>query len=289
MRLSNAVGSRKRGSARPPAEEAAASTLGLTDDALSHRWPKCPGTASRSGLRDAAPHTACGVCARVGYFPCMSRPTLVGMLALSSLIGCNRPDGTEPPPDGWANNAPTVVESGVDREDTQLLSVRQGALQTWVQVPDVGAEVGDYVLLGRGTARHDVEIPELGQQAREVVDIAHAQIVDEQTAHLVVSTRSPQDAVSIGTIYAELDQRADKTVVVYGTVVKATSAVGSVWVHLQDGTGDAASGTHDLTIQAQQAVSRGQRVAFRGVLRKDVALGFGYHYDALVEDAIRVE
>ena len=145
------------------------------------------------------------------------------------------------------------------------------------------------MLLGQGTARHDVDIPELGQRAREVVDIDHVQVVDAQTARLAVSSRVPQDAVAIGTVYAELDQRADKAVVVYGTVVKATSAVGAIWVHLQDGTGDAAAGTNDLTIQTQQAVSRGQRVAFRGVLRKDVALGFGYHYDALIEDAIRIE
>ena len=212
--------------------------------------------------------------------------TLVGLFALSS---CSSRDGTEPPPDGWANNAPTVVEQVVDREEAQLLAVRQGALQTWVRVPDVGVEVGDYVLLGQGAARHDVDIPELGQRAREVVDIDHVQVVDAQTARLAVSSRVPQDAVAIGTVYAELDQRADKAVVVYGTVVKATSAVGAIWVHLQDGTGDAAAGTNDLTIQTQQAVSRGQRVAFRGVLRKDVALGFGYHYDALIEDAIRIE
>jgi hypothetical protein len=65
--------------------------------------------------------------------------------------------------------------------------------------------------------------------------------------------------------------------------------VGSIWVHVQDGTGDAAAGTHDLTIQTQQSVTAGQRVAFRGRLRKDVDLGFGYHYDALVEDAALVE
>lgn len=227
-----------------------------------------------------------GIGTGVGYSSAMKWFTLVGVLALSS---CTNQDGTEPPPEGWANNAPTVVEQVVSREDAQLLAVRQGALQTWVRVPDVGAEVGDYVLLGQGAARHDVEIPELGQRVREVVDIAHAQVVDAQTARLAVSTSAPQEAVSIGTVYAELDQRADEAVVVYGTVVKATSAVGAIWVHLQDGTGDAAAGTHDLTIQTQQAVSRGQRAAFRGVLRKDVALGFGYHYDALVEDATLVE
>ena len=72
---------------------------------------------------------------------------------------------------------------------------------------------------------------------------------------------------------------------VYGTVVKATNAVGSIWVHLQDGTGDKDSGTHDLMIQTQAPVARGQRVAFRGMLRKDADLGFGYEYRAMLEAA----
>lgn len=209
--------------------------------------------------------------------------------ALVSLLGCGRSSGTAPPPDGWANTGPTVVEQVVDRGDTQLLSVRQGPWQTWVQVPDVDAEVGDYVLLGKGSARADVDIPEVAQRASQVVDIAQVQVVDEETARRTVSASAPVDAVALQTVYAELDQRADKEIVVYGTVVKATSAVGSIWVHVQDGTGDPATGTNDLTVQTQQPVTRGQRVAFRGVLRRDVDLGFGYHFDALVEAAELVE
>lgn len=206
------------------------------------------------------------------------------------IVGCGGgSSGTEPPPGGWANHAPTVVTQVVDRETTQLLAVQQGRLRTWISVPDVDAEVGDYVLLGQGTARRDVAIPEIGQRAPEVVDIVHVQVVDAETAKRAVVSRAPENAVSIGTIYAELEDRADQPIVVYGTVVKATSAVGSVWVHVQDGTGVEATGTHDLTVQASQMVTRGQRVAFRGVLRKDVDIGFGYHFDALVEEASLVE
>ena len=217
----------------------------------------------------------------------MSHALLIA--ALVGLLGCGRSSGTEPPADGWANTGPTVVEQVIDRGVTQLLAVRQGPWKTWVEVPNVGAEVGDYVLLGKGSARRDVEIPEVGQRASEVVDIANVHVVDEETARRTVAANAPKDAVAVQTIYAELDERADKEIVVYGTVVKATSAVGSLWVHVQDGTGDQAAGTHDLTIQTQQSVARGQRVAFRGVLRKDVDLGFGYRYDALVEAAALVE
>jgi len=205
------------------------------------------------------------------------------------LVACDWSSGTGPPPGGWANNAPTVVRQVVARGETQLLAVEQGRLSTWVEVPDVGAEVGDYVLLGQGRARLDVPIPEIGERAREVVDIEHVRVVDLETAQRTIAASAPSDAVAVGTVYAELDARADHEVVVHGTVAKASSAVGWYWVHLRDGTGEPSAGTHDLTVQTKQAVTRGQRVAFRGVLRKDVDLGFGYHYDALVEAAELVD
>lgn len=205
------------------------------------------------------------------------------------LVGCATVSGTAPPPEGWANNAPTVVEQVVQRDELQLLSVRQGELQTWVIVPNVHAAVGDYVLLGAGVAQRDVHIPEIDQQVPMLVDIEHIQVVDLQTAQRVSASRRPAEAVAIGTVYAELAQRADQEIVVYGTVVKATGAVGWIWVHIQDGTGSSAAETHDLTIQTKQPVVRGQRVAFRGMLRSDVDIGFGYEYTALVEDAVLIE
>ena len=222
----------------------------------------------------------------------MHRPLiLIALLTLSGLTaGCqDDPSGTAPPPDGWANSAPTVVDQVIQREGTQLLLVRQGELQVWVSVPDVGAAPGDHVLLGRGTARTDVEIPELKRRAREVVDIEHVRVVDEETARAAVISQAPPGAVPVGTVYAELTRRDGQELVVYGTAVKVTGAVGSNWVHIQDGTGDADVGTHDITIKTQQAVAVGQRVAFRGTLRKDADIGFGYHFDALVEDAELVD
>jgi hypothetical protein len=197
--------------------------------------------------------------------------------------------GDDVPPGGWANAAPTVVEQAVDRGQQQLLRVRQGDLRAWVQVPDVSAKVGDYVLLGQGEMRTGVSVPEAGPQPIDVVDIAHVRVVDEETARRAVGRTPPPGALTMAQAYAELDQRNGTPVVVFGRAVKVTSAVGSVWIHLQDGTGDPAAGTHDLTVQAQEAVVKGQWVAFRGTLRKDVDLGFGYHYAALVEEAQPVE
>ena len=209
------------------------------------------------------------------------------LLAAILAAGCSSDTrSTEPPPDGWANHAPTRVDAVIDRQAEQLLAVSQGEARTWVQVPAVGAKTGDYVLLGQGTVRRDVAIPETGERVTEIVDIAHVRVVDRETAHQAVRASSPAEAIAIAQIYAELEAHADTEVVVTGTVRKAPHAIGWYWVHLVDGTGDAATGTHDLTVKTQQSVTVGQRVAFRGTLRSEVDLGFGYHYTALVEEGL---
>ncbi len=214
---------------------------------------------------------------------------VMGLVVLLGLMGCGATRGTEPPPEGWSNNAPTLIEEVVEHEGMQLLHVSQGRIRTWVRVPAVGAKVGEYVLLGQGKLLQEVELPEGGPKVRELVDIEHVQVVDLATAQRAVRARSPRHAVAIGTVYDELDTRADDEIVVVGTVVKAPNAVGWNWVHLQDGSGSPEDDTHDLTVKTDQAVTVGQRVAFRGVLRKDVDLGFGYHYRALVEGGVLIQ
>ena len=219
----------------------------------------------------------------------MRRPPVLTLLGALVAVGCGCGASSGAPPEGWANAAPTTVQTVVDRGAHQLLEVRQGALTTWVQVPAVGARVGDHVLLGRGTARANVAIPERSLRAPEVVDIDHVKVVDAETARRFTVRSAPPGALPIATAYAELAQRADSEVRVYGRAARVARAVGSSWVHLQDGSGDAATGTNDLTVQTQETVVEGQWVAFRGTLRRDVDLGFGYHYDALVEGGTRIE
>ena len=216
---------------------------------------------------------------------------LLSTLAFAGLLtGCqNTAPDTGAPPEGWSNNAPTRVAQAIGRGATQLLRVEQGELRTWVAVSDVGAKAGDYVLLGRGAPRYDVEIPEIGETASVVVDISHARAVDFETALRVVNARTPSDAISVGDAYADLDALADTEVVVHGIVTRVADAIGWHWVHLRDASGDPELATLDLTIQTRDNVTEGQRATYRGMLHKDVELGFGYFYDALVREATYVE
>jgi len=215
--------------------------------------------------------------------------TNIALLVLLGTLGCPQPRGTEPPPEGWANSAPIRVAQIFDREDSQLLRVKQGPLETWVEVPPVRARVGDYILLGQGSARTEVEIPELGQRVPQVVDIAHARPVDLETAKQAVISGLPEGAVPVKEVFRNLDSLAEREIIVYGTVTKVAGAIGWSWVHLKDSTGEPSAAEYDLTVQTREPPIEGKRVAYKGLLRADVDLGFGYHYDALVEEAVYVE
>ena len=78
----------------------------------------------------------------------------------------------------------------------------------------------------------------------------------------------------------------DKTVTIRGQVVKVNSGIlGKNWVHLQDGSGSAKDGTHDILVTTLDTPAVGEVVNARGTVRNDVSLGQGYAYAVLVDNA----
>lgn len=77
---------------------------------------------------------------------------------------------------------------------------------------------------------------------------------------------------------------------VRGTVVQVTmNVMGTNFVHIRDGSGDAESKTHDLVLKvAEMPPKVGESAVFEGILRTGVDLGAGYTYSVLVEDAFVV-
>ncbi len=82
---------------------------------------------------------------------------------------------------------------------------------------------------------------------------------------------------------AELDK---KIVVVRGKVVKVSAGIMSRnWIHLRDGSGDPAKGTHNLVVTSQDLPKVGDVVTASGTLAKDRDFGSGYLYAVIVEEA----
>jgi hypothetical protein len=78
----------------------------------------------------------------------------------------------------------------------------------------------------------------------------------------------------------------DKAVVIRARVVKVNNGImGKNWLHLQDGTGQAKDGSHDILVTSRDTAAVGDIVTARGTVRTDVTVGPGYAYAVLVEDA----
>lgn len=79
---------------------------------------------------------------------------------------------------------------------------------------------------------------------------------------------------------------AGKTVSAQGKVVKVNNGImGRNFIHVQDGTGEAAKGTNDLTVTSKQTAAVGDQVTISGVVVLNRDFGAGYTYPLLIEDA----
>jgi hypothetical protein len=61
--------------------------------------------------------------------------------------------------------------------------------------------------------------------------------------------------------------------------------MGKNWVHLRDGSGDAAKETNDILVTTQAQAKVGDVVTVSGVVRTNKDFGAGYTYKVLIEDA----
>ncbi|MDO8931178.1 MAG: hypothetical protein Q7U97_02180 [Rhodocyclaceae bacterium] len=77
---------------------------------------------------------------------------------------------------------------------------------------------------------------------------------------------------------------AGQTISAQGKVVKVNNGImGRNFVHVQDGTGDAAS--NNLVVTSKQTASVGDQVTITGVVVVNRDFGAGYSYPLLIEEA----
>jgi hypothetical protein len=101
-----------------------------------------------------------------------------------------------------------------------------------------------------------------------------------------VEKASGADAKTIGEVWAQKGALDGKTVTIRGVVVKYNPQVmGKNWIHLQDGSGAAAAGTHDIAITTADDAAMGATIVVRGTVRTNKDFGAGYSYALIVEDA----
>ena len=101
-----------------------------------------------------------------------------------------------------------------------------------------------------------------------------------------VAKASGANAYTVAEIVAKAKQLKNKTVVLSGKVVKYNPGImGKNWIHLQDGSGSAASNSNDILVTSAAPTQIGSVITVSGVVQTDKDFGAGYVYKVLVEDA----
>jgi len=91
---------------------------------------------------------------------------------------------------------------------------------------------------------------------------------------------------TVARIWADRKALAGKTVTVRGKVVKFNGGIlGRNWIHVQDGTGNAADGTNDLLVTSDAAAKIGDVITVTGTVAVDKDFTAGYAYAVLIEGA----
>ena len=90
--------------------------------------------------------------------------------------------------------------------------------------------------------------------------------------------------ITIGELFKNKADYANKTVVIRGQVVKINKNImDRNWVHLRDGTSH--EGKSDLTFTSLEEVNVGDVITFKGTVALEKEYGAGYNYPIVVESA----
>ncbi len=186
------------------------------------------------------------------------------------------------------------------------LCIEKKGKKTWAAVPEMKVTVGQKISLASGQEMNNFTSKTLHRTFDKIIfssgPVASAAAVKEATTGnaspgskgaivtsaetVSVDKAQGSDAYTVAEIYAGKSKLNKKTVRVRGKVVKVSAGImGKNWVHLQDGSGDPAKGTHNLVITTQDLPNKGDVVTMSGTLYGDKDFGAGYKYSVIVEEA----
>jgi hypothetical protein len=245
------------------------------------------------------------------------RRALSLLLVTTLLAGCGpkaagsdaMPAGTAsaeaPAPGGDALTGPVLEQIGAS--PYLYLRIKTSRGDVWAAVPETTIENGAVVTvanpmrmtnfestslqrtfdevyfgeLGSGSAAMGMASAGAGTNPHAGVSQAEAPVQVGQ-----VEKAAGADARTVAELWAQKGTLEGKPVAIRGVVVKVNNGVmGKNWIHLQDGSGDAAQGTNDITVTSAETTAKGETVTIRGTVRTNKDFGSGYVYQVLVEDA----
>jgi hypothetical protein len=250
----------------------------------------------------------------------MKRVLVVALLAITSAAACSPPPAATATAPAAAPSAPaaapvaaapgtiagTITETMNSGGYTYAL-LQTGSKDTWIAANEIPVKAGDRIsatidmpmenftskTLNRSfpliyfvkgvTSNGEAVSPTAGTLApagsHEPTTVAAAPIVVEPI-------KPEPGGISIADLWTRRKALSGTVVVVSGKVVKVNNEImGSNWIHMQDGSGNAKEGTNDLTVTTSALVNVGDIVTISGKLATGKDLGSGYAYEVIVENA----
>ena len=230
-----------------------------------------------------------------------------GLLLLQA--GCADP-GQEPVADIDENPAlaapvPAGMTRGkvletVDSGGYTYVLVETSEAPIWAAGPQTVVKVGDIVEISQGMPMQQFQSETLNRTfdvlyfvgsianltAPNVAAPAPTQASDSQPAVTDVSVAELEPGKNIAWVYANKEALANEAISLRGKVVKYNSNImGWNFIHIQDGSGDAAARNGDLTVTSKATTAVGETVVIAGTVILDKDFGAGYLFPVLVEDA----
>lgn len=104
-------------------------------------------------------------------------------------------------------------------------------------------------------------------------------------AELKIDKAVGDNAYTVSEIFEKKAELAGKDIAIRGKVVKVSKNImGKNWIHLQDGTGNPMTNTHDLVVTSATVPEADAIVTIKGKLEADKDFGAGYVYSVILED-----
>ena len=182
------------------------------------------------------------------------------------------------------------------------LKVTEADAVYWIAITKREIEIGEEFSFGHTLKMEAFKSKDLNKTFADIYFVGRISLEDQATTKAPatsvtghkniaaedISVAPAQGGVSIGELFANKADYADKTVRVRGQVTKISKNImGTNWIHLQDGTGQA--GTNDLTVTTDQTAAFGEVVTFEGTIILNKNFGAGYSYEVIMQKAKRVE
>ena len=101
-----------------------------------------------------------------------------------------------------------------------------------------------------------------------------------------VEKATGDNGYTVAEIFSKAKELSGKKIRVKGKIVKYNpNIMGKNWIHLQDGTGDPMSNTHDLVVTTGDKLSTEDILTIEGTLVTNKDFGAGYKYAVIIEEA----